>query len=593
MKKFLTICAALFVLYNNVSGQEMDEMWDNRSNNKANKNVQWFKDAKFGMFIHWGLYSKLAGEWNGKRYYGSGEWIMNQAKIPVAEYEKVAKSFNPIKFDAEEWAQIAEDAGMKYMVVTAKHHEGFSMFDSKYTNFDIVDATPYKKDPMKSLAKSVAKRNIHFGFYYSQFQDWYEPNGGRNTWDFKEAEKDYQKYYKEKAIPQLKELMTNYGKLGTIWFDTPGGLTKQETEDFVNSLRKYQPECLFSSRVGHGLGDYRDFGDSELPPFTINGPWESIYTHNDSWGYIKHDLNFKTPKEIIYLLANAAARGGNLMLNVGPDGEGSFPAYSIQYLREVGNWLKINGESIYASTAGLLGQQPWGVSTSKPGKQYLHILNRPVDGEVLIPDFDVTIKKVYLLDGGKELDFEKRGKDIILNLPLGEMKKSLNEVVVLEYSGQVKASQTYNVVSDNFQEIEIPAYFAKVKGNANLKSLTYSHYYGDWKHTNCVVDAKNSGDEISFDIRVTKPGTYKIKLEYNCGTESALQEGVLTLNNTDFLFRTLKTGEFDRRAPLPLIQHSVATTTFDKEGLYKLNIRPLKDGKELFKLKSLIFEAVR
>lgn len=566
-------------------------MWDNRATGKEHRNIQWFKDAKFGMFIHWGLYSKLAGEWNGKRYYGSGEWIMNQAKIPVAEYKKVATTFNPIKFNGEKWAELAEDAGMKYMVITAKHHEGFSMFDSKYTDFDIVDATPYKKDPMKELADAVAKKNIHFGFYYSQFQDWYEPNGGKNSWDFKESEKDYQKYYNEKAIPQLKELMTNYGKLGTIWFDTPGGLTKQETEEFVNNLRNYQPDCLFSSRVGHGLGDYRDFGDSELPPFTINGPWESIYTHNDSWGYIKHDMNFKTPKEIIYLLSNAAARGGNLMLNIGPDGEGNIPEFSVQYLKEVGKWLKVNGESIYGTTAGLLGQQPWGVSTSKPGKQYLHVLQKPTDGRLFIPEFNVDLSKVYLLANGKQLPYQKKGKDLEITLPVGAAE-ILNEVVVIEYGGKYNRAVSYNVISGNFSEIEIPAYFAKTIGNANLKSLTYSHYYGDWKHTNCIVDTKNPTDEIVFDIRIITPGTYKVKLDYNCGAESALQEGVLNINGSDFLFRTLKTGEFDRKAPLPLVQHSIATTTFTKGGLYKVSIKPLKGGKELFKLKSLIFEPV-
>lgn len=210
------------------SAQTMDEMWDSRSSDKEHPNIQWFKDAKFGMFIHWGLYSKLAGEWKGKRYYGSGEWIMSQARIPVAEYKKVAQTFNPVKFNADEWAQLAKDAGIKYMVITAKHHEGFAMYDSKVSDFDIVDATPYKKDPMKALAAANAKRGIQFGFYYSQFQDWHEPNGGKNSWDFDEQKKDYQKYYREKAIPQLKELLTNYGPLGIVWFDTPGGMTKNK-----------------------------------------------------------------------------------------------------------------------------------------------------------------------------------------------------------------------------------------------------------------------------------------------------------------------------------------------------------------------------
>jgi len=184
--------------------QTMDEMWDSRVSEKENPNLKWFKDAKFGMFIHWGLYSKLAGEYKGKRYYGSGEWIMNQGKIPVADYSKVASTFNPVGFNADEWAQLALDAGIKYMVITAKHHEGFAMYDSKVSDFNIVAATPYGKDPMKALAEANRKRGLKFGFYYSQFQDWHEPNGGKNSWDFDETKKDYQAYYKEKAIPQLK-----------------------------------------------------------------------------------------------------------------------------------------------------------------------------------------------------------------------------------------------------------------------------------------------------------------------------------------------------------------------------------------------------
>src|SRR5690606_4640406 len=223
MKKEKIIAALLALMIGlTANTQTMDEMWESRSSGEEHPNVQWFKDAKFGMFIHWGLYSHLGGEWNGKRYYGSGEWIMNQARIPVKEYEAAAKGFNPVNFDAEEWAQLAKDAGMKYMVITAKHHEGFAMYKSSVSDFNIVDATPYHKDPMKALSEAVRKRGIQFGFYYSQFQDWYEPNGGKNTWDFNESEKDYQKYYNEKAIPQLKEIMTNYGPLGIVWFDTPG-----------------------------------------------------------------------------------------------------------------------------------------------------------------------------------------------------------------------------------------------------------------------------------------------------------------------------------------------------------------------------------
>jgi len=571
----------------------MDEMWDNRSSADEHENIQWFKDAKFGMFIHWGLYSKLAGEWDGKRYYGSGEWLMNQAKISVSKYKHVASTFNPVNFNAAEWAQLAEDAGIKYMVITAKHHEGFSMFDSKVTDFDIVDATPYRIDPMKSLAKETRKRNIQFGFYYSQFQDWYEPNGGRNSWDFKESEKDYHKYYKEKAIPQLKELMSNYGPLGIVWFDTPGGMTEEETRDFVGDLRKYQPDCLFSSRVGHGLGDYRDFGDSEMPTKPIRGAWESIYTHNDSWGYIKHDLNFKTSADIIRLLVEAAAKGGNLMLNVGPDGEGNIPPYSIKFLRETGEWLKKNGESIYGTTSGLISQrQSWGFSTSKPNAEYLHVLNYPANGEIVIPFFSAKILKVSALEDRQLLTWRKDGNWLTINIPTSQ-NNNPNIVVKIDYEGELKKIQLpFVMVSNQFEDNQLEVSQAKFKGNAQLKSFTYSHYYGDWKHMTCATGLKDSTDKISFDIYIDQPGDYQLALDYNCGDESALQEGILNFNDEEFFFRTLKTADFVKNASMQFINHTVVTKNIKTKGFYTLSVHPLRNGKELFNLRSVNIKPV-
>ncbi len=223
-----------------LAANAQDEMWDKTASGRQHPNIQWFKEAKFGMFIHWGLYSKLGGVWNNKRYYGSGEWLMNQAKVPgrcICCGSR--RSFNPVNFNADEWAVLAKEAGIRYMVITAKHHEGFAMYDSKVSDFTIVRSTPYKKDPMKALAEATRKRGIQFGFYYSQFLDWHEPNGGGNRWDFDESKKDYQRYYREKSIPQLKELLTGYGPLGIVWFDMPGGLTKQQTQQLVDT-----PACI-------------------------------------------------------------------------------------------------------------------------------------------------------------------------------------------------------------------------------------------------------------------------------------------------------------------------------------------------------------
>lgn len=595
MKKAVLASAFSIALLsvNSLTAQTMDEMWDNRSSGKEHGNIRWFKEAKFGMFIHWGLYSKLGGEWKGKKYYGSGEWIMNQAKIPVKEYEQVAASFNPVGFNAEEWAQLAADAGMKYLVITAKHHEGFSMYDSKVTSFDMTDATPYGKDPMKPLSEAARRRGIQFGFYYSQFQDWYEPNGGRNSWDFDESKKNYQLYYQQKAIPQIKELLTQYGPLGILWFDTPGGMTKEQTQSFIDSLRLLQPGCLFSSRVGHGLGDYKDLGDSEIPSGPVPGAWESLYTHNDSWGYIQHDLNFKTPGQIIQLLAQVASRGGNLLLNVGPDGNGRIPEYSIEYLKETGKWLRANGKSIYGTTYGKIPDQPWGVSTSANGKQFLHVLNMPADRKIIVPVIgDIIVSKAYLLKNRQPLPVSRKGNDVSIRLPA--LPHAADEVVVMEYKGKMP-DYTLNMpvtISPQFKENQVDVVRAALQNNAQLRSLTYSHYYGDWKHTTCITDMKDSTDGISFRLRFTEAADYRILLEYACDPASAKQEGVVLFNGQPLYFRTLKTGSFEKNAPLLFIRQ-VAGIVSAKAGEAEIRIHPVRNGKELFKLKSLIAEPVK
>lgn len=572
--------------------QKMEDMWDTASSRSQNKNVKWFKEAKFGLFIHWGLYSKLAGNWKGKRYYGSGEWIMNVAKIPVKEYEKVAADFNPVNFNATAWVALAKEAGIKYMVITAKHHEGFAMYDSKVSDYNIVKATPYKKDPMKALAEETRKQGIKFGFYYSQFVDWHEPNGGRNSWDFDESKKNYQLYYQQKAIPQLKELLTNYGPLGIVWFDLPGGLNKAETQKLVDSLHALQPQSLFSSRVGQGLGDYKDFGDSEIPPAPINDVWESIYTHNDSWGYIEHDMNFKSGKEIIQLLASVASKGGNLMLNVGPDGKGNIPYYSVKYLKETGKWLHTNGESIYATDYGFIPAQPWGVTTCKKQKLFLHVFKQPSDGKLFVPGFTNRITKVYSLETKKILQWNKSDADVFITLP--KFNESPDNVVVVEFTGKAPKYNPHApiTVSSQFDYNNIDAINAATSGNAKIKSITFSHYFGDWKHATCVTEMNTPADVANFKIRITDAGDYKVILEYACNEESAKQEGSVTINGEDFFFRTLRTSQFDKSSPLMFIKHPVAITTFLKQGDYTIAIHPTQNGKELFKLKTIILEPI-
>lgn len=320
---------------------------------------QWFKDAKFGMMIHWGLYALPAGEWKGQRMGDwIGEWLQQWFRIPNAEYHPLAKAFNPILFNADEWAQLAADAGMKYMVITAKHHEGFALFKSKASPFNIVDATPFGRDVIYELANACAKKGIRFGVYYSQAVDWAEPHGGgyfsekhgpkehplgwTNDWDFPDNEhKDYSICFEEKIKPQVTELLQNYGDLCLIWFDTPRTITPEQSRELVDLVHRYQPGCLVNSRVGNGMGDYRSMGDNEIPDEAMpEGLFESACTLNDTWGYKSYDNNWKSADRILQLRDHLNARGLNYLLNVGPDALGRIPGPAVDILREAGRRLR-------------------------------------------------------------------------------------------------------------------------------------------------------------------------------------------------------------------------------------------------------------
>ena len=282
------------------------------------------------------------------------------------------------------------------------------------------------------------------------------------------------------------------------------------------------------------------------------------------------------------------------MINVGPDGNGNIPEFSVKFLREAGKWLQKNGESIYATTYGLIPTQPWGVTTSKPGKQYLHVLNRPANGKLLVPGLHVTIKNIYSLSTNQKLTWKKSGSDVWIDLPPVD-HHAINTVIVMEYTGKIP-DYTLDVpvtVSSQFEVNPVDAVFAKTTGNTRIESLTYSHYFGDWKHATCVTGMKDSTDKATFNIRVINPGDYHIIVEYACPQASAKQEGSLTVNNQEFLFRTLRTSEYERSAPLMFIKHTIATMSFLKPGEYSIVIRPLQNGTELFKLKSIMIEPVK
>ena len=314
---------------------------------------EWFKQAKFGMMIHWGLYSLPAGEWKGRRMDEIGEWCQQYFRIPNSEYGQLAGIFNPILFNAEEWVKLAKDAGMNYMVFTSKHHEGFAMYHSKVSDYNICDATPFRRDVLAELAEACYKHGLKLGLYYSQELDWHEPHGGgvsrgktwcggkaywTNNWDFPDdAHKDFSICFRNKIKPQVEEILRNYGDLCLIWFDTPADITPQQSDELYDMVKKYQPQCLVNSRIGNGRGDYSSAGDNEIPDDDKGDQlFETPATLNDTWGYKSFDNNWKSAARVREIKEHLNSRGINYLLNVGPDYLGRIPAPAADILREVG-----------------------------------------------------------------------------------------------------------------------------------------------------------------------------------------------------------------------------------------------------------------
>lgn len=416
--------------------------------------MEWWRNARFGMFIHWGLYAIPAGEWGGKTTYG--EWIRNNAQIPLEVYDQFTTQFNPVKFDAEKWVRTAKDAGMKYIVITTKHHDGFCLFDSKYTDFDVM-STPFKKDILKELSAACKKYDIKLCFYHS-IMDWHHPDYlPRRDWEKNRTTDgaDFNRYV-QYMKNELKELLTNYGEIGVLWFDGEWESTwnTKRGVDLYNYVRSLQPQIIINNRVGAGRSGMEgftagdefagDFGtpEQQIPATGLPGVnWESCMTMNDNWGYSKYDKDWKSAKEILQMLADIASKGGNYLLNVGPTAEGLFPEASVERLREIGKWMKVNGGSIYGTEASPFEKLEWGRCTQKKiengTRLYLHVFDFPADGKLVVHGIGNEPSKIYLLADikKKNLKAERNEDALIISLPT-KAPDEINTVVVLEINGE-------------------------------------------------------------------------------------------------------------------------------------------------------------
>ena len=318
--------------------------------NKKYEKIKWFNQARLGLFVHWGSYAATEGYWQGKETQGIGEWIASRERIPRKEYEKFAEEMTCEKFDPAYWARLAKNAGMQYCVFTAKHHEGFAMYDTSFDDYSIVKRGPYGKDVTKMVVEAMRAEGITPCLYYSHALDFHEPNAMGNTWDFDvpEADRDFWAYINGKCKHQLRELLTNYGNIGMLWMDVPKCIKDEMALDIKAYVKKYQPECLISGRLGddYRMADFGCFGDNQIPAAKPDGCWETAATMNGTWGYKRDDHNFKSPKEIIELLCGLLAKGTNLLLNIGPKANGEIPEESIYILEELAEWYKVNAEAV-------------------------------------------------------------------------------------------------------------------------------------------------------------------------------------------------------------------------------------------------------
>lgn len=483
----------------------------------------WFADAKFGMFIHWGPYSVLGGEWNGQRIQQGdiAEWIMERFKIPVEEYRKVAATFNPVQFNARAWVQLAKQTGMKYIIITAKHHDGFAMFHSKVSKYNITDYTPFVRDPIKELADACAEEGIRFGVYYSHREDWENPYAYGNTWDYDSSQTNldsmdypglFRKYLEEKAKPQLKELLTNYGPIAVTWFDR-GMYTQEQGKEFADMIHTLQPGCLVNGRVGHYnqelLGDYQSLTDNGMPVGGIEEYWETPQTLNDTWGYSKFDQNWKKPEEIIRRLVKVASKGGNYLLNIGPDGQGVIPAPSVAILNRVGRWTARYGESIYGTHASPFATDfPWGYCTRKGERLYLHVFEWPNNGALKVNGLQNVVREAYVMGVKDELlKFSQHNSELIIRVPSLE-PDSINSVVVLELNGEPQVDPV--VVKQRGEESLTLDY---TTGITHGRAQKRANRRGEAQEFH-ISRMQGPDDWIQWKAEFQTPGTYRIMITY-------------------------------------------------------------------------------
>lgn len=557
--------------------------------------MEWFNEARFGMFIHWGLYAIPAGEWKGKSIPSIGEWIMEKAQIPIPDYEPLAQQFNPVKFDARAWVRTAKAAGMKYIVITSKHHDGFGLWPSDQGDWNI-KRTPFGRDPLMELAKACRAEGIKLCFYHS-IMDWHHPDyaGRRKYHHLSDGNPDMDRYVAY-LKGQLKELITRYGPIGILWFDGEWepAWTHERGVDLYNYVRSLQPDIIVNNRVGkgragmsgmdkgQGVGDYGT-PEQEIPP-TGFGPdviWESCMTMNNTWGYRKDDNNWKSTAMLVRNLIDCASKGGNYLLNVGPTAEGLIPAPSVERLGEIGKWMKVNHESIYDTHAGPFKRLPWGRCTTKVDGRtttlYLHVFNWPENGKMFVPGLKNAPARAYLLadKNHKKLETSQNADGVVINVPT-VAPDEISSTVMLIVRGKPEVTDL-GLAQDYDGSVTLPAEEAKLSGK-EIKLETNPGFasIGYWM---------NPEESAQWQFKVTKAGKFEVVGSIASLAKSAIEvrlgeqklRGEINVTGDWKKFRVMKFGTLDVPAG----------------DNVTLSIHGIKDGWEPINVKSISLKPVK
>ncbi len=588
MRKLLTIILIGAFIAGNA--QAPYNPYQNETKEQKDERMAWWREARFGMFIHWGVYAVPAGTYNGKQIDGIGEWIMLRGQIPVKEYKAYAKEFNPVKYNPNDWAELAKRAGMRYIIITSKHHDGFALFPSAVTDWDVEDATPYGEDLIGPLAEAARNEGLKFGLYYSQAQDWNHPGGAKSRyeegtgWDELQYG-DFDEYLKQIAAPQVGEILSFY-RPDVLWWDTPRWMTQERAETLIPLIR-IVPGIITNNRLG---GGYR--GDTETPEQHIpatgikDRDWEVCMTMNRTWGYKSYDHDWKSTEDLIRKLCDIASKGGNFLLNVGPTAEGLIPQESIDRLEEIGEWMDINGEAIYGTTASPFFRLPWGRCTKKIQTDgavvYLHVFDWPKNGKLNLPGLISKPSSITLMQGGEELKWKAlkgEAPGISITVPKGA-PDPISSVIKIEIEGELQVESmlpSQDKKGNLMLEPEFADLHNRLGTNLRLEEKDGKTNIGFW------TDARAW---ISYTFEIDQPGTFKIQADI-----AGAKKSEITLNLGDQPRTNVELNPSGGFSEFQMID--LGNLSIEEAGTYTLEIRAVNENWSSINLRNITLQLTK